>query len=181
MTDIGANIQVYRKLKKMTQNDLAEKMHVSRQTISKWELNKSTPTIDYLIQLSQELKVTLDQLITSQKIVEKDRKENIMKKGLLFVQNYTPSNDTTWGNEAKDYGTRDFLANLAHDYPEISWRPVRFNELDAVLAKTQIDFIVVTPAVERLLNQLQEKYSGKIRVLKPNEYAQITLNRILEK
>ncbi|MCZ2120588.1 helix-turn-helix transcriptional regulator [Levilactobacillus brevis] len=33
----------------LTQNELAEKLHISRQSISKWELNKSYPDIDKLI------------------------------------------------------------------------------------------------------------------------------------
>ncbi|MGG5342865.1 helix-turn-helix domain-containing protein [Enterococcus sp. AZ192] len=63
MITIGANIQAYRKIKHMTQAELAEKLHVSRQTISKWELDKSMPSIEYLVQLSQKLDITLDQLI----------------------------------------------------------------------------------------------------------------------
>lgn len=181
MTDIGANIQNYRKLKSMTQNELAEKIHVSRQTISKWELNKSTPTIDYLIRLSQELDVTLDQLIVNRERILKDTEEKQMKKALLLVQNYTPSNDTEWGKEAQDYGTRDFLANLSQKYPDFSWRPARFNELDAILENEQIDFIIVVPAVERLLEPLKEKYFGEVRVLKPDEYGRMTLNHILKK
>ncbi|MBO0470136.1 helix-turn-helix transcriptional regulator [Enterococcus sp. DIV0242_7C1] len=63
MITIEANIQAYRKIKHMTQAELAEQLHVSRQTISKWELDKSTPSIEYLVQLSQKLNVTLDQLV----------------------------------------------------------------------------------------------------------------------
>jgi transcriptional regulator with XRE-family HTH domain len=180
MITIGANIQACRKMKYMTQAELAEKLHVSRQTISKWELDKSTPSIEYLVQLSQELDVTLDQLIIKA-VSKKEMEGTAMKKALLLVQNYKPSGDTTWGMEAQDYGTRDFLANLAQKYPHYDWRALTFKELESVLSNVQVEFILVTPAAERFLEQLKKLYHGEIHVLKSNEYAQITLNHILEK
>ncbi|GGC92425.1 helix-turn-helix domain-containing protein [Enterococcus wangshanyuanii] len=181
MMNIGANIQAYRKMKHMTQTDLAKRLHVSRQTISKWELDKSTPSIEYLVQLSQELKVTLDQLILNHTTIKNEVEEAKMKKALLLVQNYKPSGDNTWGNEAKDYGTRDFLANLAEKYAQYEWRASTFKELEAILSTVQIDFIIVTPAAERFLDRLRETYHGESRVLKSSEYAQITLNHLLKK
>ena len=50
---LGANLQYLRRLHgNMTQEKLAERMHVSRQTISKWELGDSTPDTEKLISLS---------------------------------------------------------------------------------------------------------------------------------
>ncbi|MCA5013685.1 MULTISPECIES: helix-turn-helix domain-containing protein [unclassified Enterococcus] len=180
MITIGANIQAYRKIKHMTQAELAEQLHVSRQTISKWELDKSMPSIEYLVQLSQKLDITLDQLIKNTGS-KKEMEGTAMKKALLLVQNYKPSEDTTWGMEAQDYGTRDFLANLAQKYPQYDWRAVTFKELENVLSNVQVEFILVTPAAERFLDRLKKLYHGEIRVLKSNEYAQITLNHILKK
>ena len=49
---LGTNIQFYRKQKNMTQEDLAEFMNVSRQTVSKWESDTAFPETDKLITLS---------------------------------------------------------------------------------------------------------------------------------
>ena len=60
---LGTNIQFYRKQKNMTQEDLAEFMNVSRQTVSKWESDTAFPETDKLITLSDYFGCTLDELI----------------------------------------------------------------------------------------------------------------------
>lgn len=51
MVDIGEQLRYFRQRKKMSQKQLAELLHVTPQTISKWELNKSAPDYDQLIAL----------------------------------------------------------------------------------------------------------------------------------
>ena len=43
--NIGQNIMILRKSAKLSQEQLAEKMGVTRQTISNWELNESSPDL----------------------------------------------------------------------------------------------------------------------------------------
>ena len=47
----GDNLQNLRKLKKMSQESLAEKVEVSRQSISKWERGESYPTMNNIMSL----------------------------------------------------------------------------------------------------------------------------------
>ena len=47
--ELGKRIKEYRNTAQMTQEDLAEKMFVSRQTISNWENDKSYPDIHSLL------------------------------------------------------------------------------------------------------------------------------------
>ena len=49
--------------KKMSREDLAGEMNVSRQAVYKWENNKGYPDIENLIKLSEVYNVTLDELI----------------------------------------------------------------------------------------------------------------------
>lgn len=59
----GKNLQYLRRLdNSMTQEVLAEKLHVSRQTISKWEMDEVRPDIDKAIELCRIFSVTLDNL-----------------------------------------------------------------------------------------------------------------------
>lgn len=61
---LGKNIQFLRKLyNKMTQEELAERMGVSRQTISKWELDAVYPEVDKLLELCELFSVSLDNLL----------------------------------------------------------------------------------------------------------------------
>lgn len=60
---LGKNIQFLRKQQKVTQERLAEKMSVSRQTISKWEADEVIPELNKLIDLCDMFACKLDTLI----------------------------------------------------------------------------------------------------------------------
>lgn len=61
--NIGNNLQYLRRLRKnMTQEMLAEQLGVSRQTISKWEMNTALPEIDKAIELCKIFNCSLDSL-----------------------------------------------------------------------------------------------------------------------
>lgn len=71
---LGEKISELRNSKNMSQSDLAEKLDVSRQSVSKWETNASIPELDKLIQLSDLFEITLDELVLHKK--QEDNKEN---------------------------------------------------------------------------------------------------------
>ena len=61
---LGSNLQFLRKLHGgMTQERLAERMHVSRQTVSKWETGEAIPDVEKLLELSRLFSCTLDALL----------------------------------------------------------------------------------------------------------------------
>ncbi len=61
--EISTQIKKYRNAMEMSQEELAEKIYVTRQTISNWENEKSYPDIHSLLLLSSLFQVSLDQLI----------------------------------------------------------------------------------------------------------------------
>lgn len=62
--NLGNNLQYLRRMmNRMTQEELAERMGVSRQTISKWELDTATPELEKLVELAKLFNVSLDELI----------------------------------------------------------------------------------------------------------------------
>jgi len=61
--DIGLRIKEFREQQNISQEELALKVFVSRQTISNWETNKSCPDIKSLILLSNIFNVSLDSFI----------------------------------------------------------------------------------------------------------------------
>ena len=61
--NLGSNIQFLRKQKRITQEQLAETMSVSRQTVSRWELDEVVPELDKLMALSDYFSCKLDALI----------------------------------------------------------------------------------------------------------------------
>ena len=62
----GTNLQYLRRMRdSMTQEALAEKLEVSRQTISKWESNEAYPAMEKLFELCDFFSCTMDQLLRS--------------------------------------------------------------------------------------------------------------------
>lgn len=59
----STNLKNYRKQHNMTQQDLADKLYISRQTISAYETEIRHCDLDTLVRLSRILEVTLDELI----------------------------------------------------------------------------------------------------------------------
>lgn len=59
-------LQILRKSKGLTQEDLADKINVSRAAVAKWEAGQSYPDIFNLIQISELMNVTVDYLVKDQ-------------------------------------------------------------------------------------------------------------------
>lgn len=59
----GENLQYYRKREEITQEQLAERMEVSRQTISKWEAGTSYPEMEKIMQLCDMFSCSMDTLL----------------------------------------------------------------------------------------------------------------------
>lgn len=61
--ELGKQIRKYRNERTLSQEALADKVYVSRQTVSNWENDKSYPDVKSLVLLSEVFAVSLDQLI----------------------------------------------------------------------------------------------------------------------
>lgn len=94
---LGENIYKLRKLKELSQEELAEVIGVSRQTISNWELGETSPNPEQLKLLSKVLGVSVDELINNEikgileeKVSNTERLAGIIIKilkimGILFL------------------------------------------------------------------------------------------------
>ena len=61
---LGEKIYYYRKKCKLSQEELAAMVGVSRQAVSKWELGEATPEVEKLLSLARAFSVTTDQLLS---------------------------------------------------------------------------------------------------------------------
>lgn len=79
--ELGKQIKMYRLENKLSQEELANRIYVSRQTISNWENDKSYPDINSLVLLSEVFKISLDKLIKGDIEIMKDaiQKEEVEK------------------------------------------------------------------------------------------------------
>lgn len=110
---LNEKIVYYRKKNLMTQEELAQKLCVSRQTITKWESGLIYPSLEYLIDLSNLFHVPIDSLVKDD---EYERKEETFNKSALALflvkaktstyakkQNKVPSSRTA----SHDYAYQD--------------------------------------------------------------------------
>lgn len=83
----GKTLAKLRKERKLTQQELADLLHVTNKTISKWETNTTAPDIDTLKRISQVLKVPVDVLLGNSKltITDKSSKYKLTKKKLILL------------------------------------------------------------------------------------------------
>lgn len=79
--EFGKQIKKLRQEAQLSQEELAERIYVSRQTISNWENDKSYPDVNSLVLLSEIFQISLDNLIKGDIEVMKDviQKEEIVK------------------------------------------------------------------------------------------------------
>lgn len=89
--DIGTLLKKYREQQQLTQQDVADKLFVSRQSVSNWELNKNYPDIIKLIELSELYEVTLDELVKGDDNMVRHLKEStdIVKKNKQVIAGFT--------------------------------------------------------------------------------------------
>ena len=92
--NIGEKLYELRKGKNLSQEEVADKLNVTRQTISKWETNQSTPDFDKIKPLCELYEITADELLTGikkEEQIETTSKQEINNKrahgiatGVLF-------------------------------------------------------------------------------------------------
>ena len=73
--NLGIRIKEEREKLNMSQDELAEKMNITRQAISKWETGKSFPDIEKILELSNLFNLSLDELVKGDKAFQ----ENLIK------------------------------------------------------------------------------------------------------
>lgn len=88
---ISTNLQMLRKINKYTQEEVAEKINVSRQAVAKWENGDSLPDIDNCVALARLYDITLDNLVND----SEDTVVPIIPKANIFLE------PLLWGSEDK--------------------------------------------------------------------------------
>lgn len=81
----GGLIVQARKEKELTQKDLAERLHVSTQAVSKWERGLNCPDIALLEPLAEALELTVTELLSGQR--GEEPKEEVVRDSLRFGEN----------------------------------------------------------------------------------------------
>lgn len=85
--DLGKKIFELRKSKNLSQEDVAGKLNVTRQTVSKWETNQSTPDFDKIVPLCNLYGISTDELLKDE--VKTEQKEDKVESKKNIYENMT--------------------------------------------------------------------------------------------
>lgn len=71
-----------RKQKGLSQEELANRLNVSRQTVSKWEVGESSPDMEKLVAISELFDISLDELVLDKAVKKEETSEQVVKSEL---------------------------------------------------------------------------------------------------
>ena len=83
---IGKFIAEERKARKLTQRELADKLSISDKTISKWERGNGFPEVSLLLPLCAELDITVNELLSGERLSETDYKKKAEENMVNLVK-----------------------------------------------------------------------------------------------
>jgi transcriptional regulator with XRE-family HTH domain len=139
--NIGKKIQEHREKNRLSQEMLAEKLGVSRQSVSKWELGGALPEVDKIVAMSRLFDVTTDELLIL--------KEGICQSCAMPFEYGRPGTNAD-GTDNEDYCEHCYQ-NGAFKYPSAT--------MDGVI-DVRVQYIVphVYPDAETARKAMQELF-----------------------
>ena len=121
---LNEKIKKYRKIFNLTQEQLAEKLNVSRQVITKWESDNGLPDIENLKQLSKTFNVSIDYLLNDNEEVthpvlretyelEKNNYSNRYDYAVSYLKKNYPEPSIIYGlSQSKDLTTLEWITDF---------------------------------------------------------------------
>ena len=174
---IGKNIHELRKKKKLSQEQIAEKINVTRQTVSNWETGQTVPDLYQAKELAKVLEISIDELFEN--IDDREENSNIQNNE---SDNKTMFNASIIWNEIK-------LNLLEYDISKVSYEIWFEPIIDAQLIDNK--FIIYTNELvavkhinehyqDKLLKLIQTHYSKDIKEVIVELYNEKEKNRTIE-
>ena len=142
--NFGEKLYELRKSKNLSQEEVADKLSVTRQTVSKWETNQSTPDFDKIIPLCELFEISTDELLRGKKLEENDSINDTVTNGqtlqseIIQEQEKEPSKQEVRRKSAEVVSTSIFMyvadvAFLMVAIPVFKWNPVVVTTLFLVI------------------------------------------------
>lgn len=177
-------LKMLRKESNLTQEELAEKLNVSRQAITKWESGDGTPDIENLKQISNLFNTTIDELVKEDKNVNVEAKEQYSYIEELEIDhtkhfdiNICKIKELNLLANAQEKIKIELLSNEEENIAEIY--KIKFDEL---YNKIDIDIKAKQPVQDIIVNMyLPEKYIEDIELnskIKTLNISNIELNKL---
>lgn len=148
--NLGERLFELRKAKNLTQDDMAEKLNVTRQTVSKWETNQSTPDFDKIVPLCELFEIGTEELLTGKKPNTEDIQKQEEKQEK--EEEKLPTKQEVKRKTAEVVSTSVFIYIVAIAFLIIAIPVWRFNPI----VVTALFLIIVAWATKRMIKHFME-------------------------
>jgi len=158
---LGQRLIELRKEKKLSQEEVAGKLNVTRQTVSKWETDQSTPDFDKILPLCELYGISTEELITGKKVVIQEEKQEKTKEEII--------SDTP---EKKSKRVKGLVIGILIYFVAISWimvsipvikmNPIASSAIFLLICGIATCLIVYTPIMYKKEKTEKEKEKSKL-------------------
>lgn len=128
MSIVSKYLQFLRKGHNYTQDDLAQKLNISRQAVSKWETGAAIPDLEVLLKISKLYNITINDIlepqIQPQRITDFEQISTISEKELKEVLNQFEADSLVLALMGASPETNRFCERL---FPDIDFKKIRNN------------------------------------------------------
>ena len=118
MNTIGENIRRYRRERDITQEMLADRLHISAQAVSKWERGESLPDVTLIAPMAAYLGVSADDLLGVNEAILRERLAEFEKFRLESVQKLAKTDGSPAAFEEHQREIAEAAKKLYEDYPD---------------------------------------------------------------
>ena len=118
MNTIGENIRRYRRERDITQEMLADRLHISAQAVSKWERGESLPDVTLIVPMASYLGVSADDLLGVNEAILRERLDEFEKFRLESVQKFAKTDGSPAAFEEHQREIGEAVKKLYVDYPD---------------------------------------------------------------
>ena len=148
----GKNLQYFRKLSgNMTQEALAEKLNVSRQTISKWEIDAANPEMEKALEICKNFNCSLDNLFRDEMDKQSDAYSNLRLEevpGFRYVEHTVISTEPESDAISKMYRLAkengiEAPRVIGWDFPNLSQEQINVFNMHGYLCFDLIFFYII--------------------------------------
>lgn len=191
---IGSNIKTLREKHGISQADLARQLGLSRQSVSKWEMSQTTPSVEMLLALSELFGVSINEIIEGKSIISSINEVTAVEKNVVKITlDSFDELDISKLLKIISPDAYSFIEELISERDITKYiKPVSINELEDLekrfvretnknishASSSSIGFISVG---NKEINEFEELLRHLANILKPNRRPQSEIKSYLEK
>lgn len=163
---LGEKLFQLRKEKNLSQEEVAEKLNVSRQTISKWETDQSSPDLDKIVPLCELYEISTDYLLTGKKKEKRKEEEKQVSTNQMKTKEV----------KAKKTALGVFIYFIAIIWIMIS---IPVMDMDPIIASAIFLGICGIATYEIVYTAIIYKKEKKIEIEDPNKKLMKQMNEVI--